>query len=507
MARLLNRPMSGSTDLVNLLGQRGQQQAQSSLAMSQPWTAAAQNIGGQAAKTLTDRYAAEQARPAQAFKLMQALQTLEQGAESLKIAKSTETRAASDAAKMNVGGALLQASNMKNPAEQAAAYQKALGVMQQHDLTAFQAPQDTQWGTPAAYSYLRKTAYNLDDKLKPTSDRERILERKRQELGGDLTPEQRELAFMEEATPSMRPTWGRLDGKSTMAFAITGGKRMGQIVVSGPGGQLINVADRFEAEPPSSAMISPENIKSVADLIGRGKMSLHNVSARYRHLFVPESERVYNMIHSPEMRGKCPECDGSGATFDAQRGMLEYEAARGFVQSNADWQPRLLFGAFREFDKQSKILKGLAYEMRQTGWTGLNNAIADFRRNYRAKSPEGILAQKYYSAWLNLKTAYGTIIANGKALTVADKEQLDESFPRGTSYEAMDLLLEQFKSVADARLKGFSDGLATPYGTFGMSVGQPAQFGQYLPNQQVGGTGGALGGLDILEPTNSLPFQ
>jgi len=187
MARLLNRPMSGSTDLVNLLGQRGQQQAQSSLAMSQPWTAAAQNIGGQAAKTLTDRYAAEQARPAQAFKLMQALQTLEQGAESLKIAKSTETRAASDAAKMNVGGALLQASNMKNPAEQAAAYQKALGVMQQHDLTAFQAPQDTQWGTPAAYSYLRKTAYNLDDKLKPTSDRERILERKRQELGGDLS--------------------------------------------------------------------------------------------------------------------------------------------------------------------------------------------------------------------------------------------------------------------------------------------------------------------------------
>ena len=507
MARLLNRPMSGSTDLVNLLGQRGQQQAQSSLAMSQPWTAAAQNIGGQAAKTLADRYAAEQARPAQAFKLMQALQTLEQGAESLKIARATESRAASDAAKVNVGGALLQASNMKNPAEQAAAYQKALGVMQQHDLTAFQAPQDTQWGTPAAYSYLRKTAYNLDDKLKPTSDRERILERKRQELGGDLTPEQRELAFMEEATPSMRPTWGRLDGKSTMAFAITGGKRMGQIVVSGPGGQLINVADRFEAEPPSSAMISPENIKSVADLIGRGKMSLHNVSARYRHLFVPEAERVYNMIHSPEMRGKCPECDGSGATFDAQRSMLEYEAARGFSLSNAAWEPRKLFGAFSEFDRQSKKLKEFAREMRQGGWTGWNNAIADWERNYRAGTPEGVLAQRYYGAWNNLKIAYSTILGNGMALTVAEKENLEQALPRGTSYEAMNALLADMDNVAQARRAGFADGLATPYGTFGMSVGQPTQFGQYLPNQQVGGTGGALGGLDILEPTNSLPFQ
>ena len=481
MARLLNRPMSGSTDLVNLLGQRGQQQAQSSLAMSQPWTAAAQNIGAQTAKTLAAKYAADQARPAEAFKLLSTYQQMQQREEYLDVAKAKDKREASESAKKDVAGIFMQASNATDPTEQARIYGNAVAKMDKYGLSSYKAPEGLVPGSPEAYKWFRQSGMGLDATHKPKTDRERIDERERWRLGRDLTADESYQAIINQMEPQMRMVWGVYvnpetgEKKEMPGFAIRSGRMAGQIAAKvGPNGEFRDISTHFKPIQTSYGRPDQETIQDISQLIATGQLNSTQLAKRNLHHFAGPAARLYEAIHAPENFGQvdaqgqliCPECDGSGAKLNFVREEMFFRAGKATAVNWQSSEGNRLLGAFAEWQKNSAEVADIAQELNLGGFKAWNRLKLSTVREFTGDSQYGVLIQRWASLLSTLKSNAVTIQMNGLNPSDTVTKEWNEILNPNLSFPEVMGTIQSFDPLFMSKLDGMMSPQVTSFGTW-----------------------------------------
>jgi hypothetical protein len=492
MARLLNRPMSSSTALSNLLGQRGQQEAQMSLARTQPWTSAITNMGKMTAQSLASKYAADKARPAEALKMMSQIETM-QSNKALREYREAQLKTEGQTSARSRAAMLLNNMSYAEPQDQAKLYAEAAPLLQQAGLGSLVAPAGFKAGTPEAFIYARRTAGLLDKDLVGQDAADRLRHRVALQLGRDPKPEEIAEQKQKESAPTIQVVKGLVNfGRGfepSLTYATMKGTNMGHHWAMDPAsGNPITLSgtNKFQFMPTaaqSNAKLREADFKLLGGALADGLVSTIQFSPRELDEIIPWAMRAR------EEAGKAP------INFSLLRNM---EAANYRLAQTMHGTPIVnLTNRIGEYKENLILAKDQARILGNIDVEALNLVGNELAKRLAGNSELAQAYQRFIVLNNTLVENVASVIAGGGVPSDKGMELGQQMFPANAAVKLQLAGMEAAAELVTARENSLNNMRIWTAGGSMPTRGSLPLMGDNLPGATyLTGLGGSLGGVE-----------